>query len=1127
MMSAIQKVLVLGSGALKIGQAGEFDYSGSQALKALKEEGIKTVLVNPNIATIQTSQQLADSIYFLPVTPFFVTKIIEKERPDSILLSFGGQTALNCGIELFEQGVLERYGVTILGTPISAIILTEDRQKFAEHLKGIDIPTPQSRSATTLQQALIIGEEIGYPLMVRAGFALGGQGSGIAHDAGELERIVNGALAFAPQVLVEQYLHHYKEVEYEVVRDRYDNCITVCNMENMDPLGIHTGESIVVAPSQTLTNSEYHTLRNASINIVRSLGIVGECNVQFALDPLTSAFYVIEVNARLSRSSALASKATGYPLAYVAAKLGLGYGLTELTNKVTGVTSACFEPSLDYLVVKIPRWNLEKFKGVDETIGTSMKSVGEVMGIGRTFEEALQKAVRMLNLNIEGVTGAETLFATSAEVHSHLETPTPKRMFAVARALQEGVPVRTIANVTGIDPWFLQRIKHIVDRESDIREYPLLNGATLLGLKQIGCSDKRIGALIGESEIEIRELRQRLGIVPSIFQIDTLAAEFPSSTNYLYLTYNGQHHDVEPFEQEGVIVLGSGPYHIGSSVEFDWTCFSTAEALKKYRKRSVVINCNPETVSTDSDVSDRLYFEELSFERIADIYEFENPYGIIVSVGGQVPNNRAKALQQYGCALLGTDAVHIDQAEDRGKFSHLLDSLAIEQPAWNAFSTLDDMIAFAERVGYPVLIRPSYVLSGSAMTVCYSRAELVYYARQAAAVSREHPVTISKFYERAREIEFDAVAQHGQVKAFVISEHIENAGVHSGDATIVLPPQDAAAEVQRAIEQAGRAIASALAITGPFNIQFLIPSTNEATASSSAQVLGKEELLIPSTNEATASSSAQVLGKEELLIPSTNEATASSSAQVLGKEELLVGGQQIAVIEANLRASRTFPFISKVTGVNFMELFVDALFNKEIPEIAIPMPTFTAVKAPQFSFARLSGADPIQRVEMASTGEVATFGEDVEEAYLKAMLATGGGIPTQGIFVSVGGDEKQEAFLDCVRELQALNLPLYAPGETWTLLHEHGIEAVRLHGPGEQDEPNVRTCFRDGLVDLAIVVVAGKMQKDLDDYYIMRRLAVDSNTPLLTKIKQVRLFARALREKELETIPIKSWSEYL
>ncbi len=1081
-MQAIQKVLVLGSGALKIGQAGEFDYSGSQALKALKEEGISTVLVNPNIATIQTSQQLADSIYFLPVTPFFVTKIIEKERPDGILLSFGGQTALNCGIELFEQGILERYGVTILGTPISAIILTEDRQKFAEHLKGIDVPTPQSRSATTLQQALTIGEEIGYSLMVRAGFALGGQGSGIAHNAVELERIVSGALAFAPQVLVEQYLHHYKEVEYEVVRDRYDNCITVCNMENMDPLGIHTGESIVVAPSQTLTNVEYHTLRNASISIVRSLGIVGECNVQFALDPLTSAYYVIEVNARLSRSSALASKATGYPLAYVAAKLALGYGLTELTNKVTGVTSACFEPSLDYLVVKIPRWNLEKFKGVDETIGTSMKSVGEVMGIGRTFEEALQKAIRMLHLNLEGVTDAETLFATSAEVHDHLETPTPKRLFAIARALQEEAPVRSIANITGIDPWFLQRIKHIVDRENELGGYPLLSSATLLRLKRLGCSDKRIGELIGTGEMEVRKLRRQYKITPSVFQIDTLAAEFPSSTNYLYLTYNGQHHDVEPFEQEGVIVLGSGPYHIGSSVEFDWTSVSTAEALKKYQKRSVVINCNPETVSTDSDVSDRLYFEELSFERIADIYEFENPYGIIVSVGGQVPNNRAKALQQYGCALLGTDAVHIDQAEDRSKFSRLLDSLAIEQPAWNTFSTLDAMIAFAERVGYPVLIRPSYVLSGSAMNVCYSRAELVYYARQAAAVSREHPVTISKFYERAREIEFDAVAQHGQVKAFVISEHIENAGVHSGDATIVLPPQDVAVEVQQAIESAGRAIARALMITGPFNIQFLIPSANEAAA--------------------------------------------SSSAQALGKEVFLVQGQQIAVIEANLRASRTFPFISKVTGVNFMELFVDALF-KEIPEIAIPTPKFTAVKAPQFSFARLSGADPIQRVEMASTGEVATFGEDVEEAYLKAMLATGGNIPRQGIFVSVGGDEKQGAFLDCVRELRELNLPLYAPEETWTLLHEHGIEAIQLHGPDEQEEPNVRSCFREGLVDLAIVVVAGKMQKELDDYYVMRRLAIDSNTPLLTKIKQVRLFAWALREKELETIPIKSWNEYL
>ena len=1106
-MQMIKKVLVLGSGALKIGQAGEFDYSGSQALKALKEEGIKTVLVNPNIATIQTSKQLADSIYFLPVTPFFVTKIIEKERPDGILLSFGGQTALNCGIELYEQGVLEQYGVTILGTPISAIILTEDRQKFAEHLKSIDIPTPQSRSATTLEQAMAIGEEIGYPLMVRAGFALGGQGSGIAQDATELKRIVNGALAFAPQVLVEQYLHHYKEVEYEVVRDKYDNCITVCNMENMDPLGIHTGESIVVAPSQTLTNNEYHTLRNTSIQIVRSLGIVGECNVQFALDPVSSVYYVIEVNARLSRSSALASKATGYPLAYVAAKLGLGYGLTELTNKVTGVTSACFEPSLDYLVVKIPRWNLEKFKGVDETIGTAMKSVGEVMGIGRTFEEAFQKAIRMLHLNIEGITGAGTMFATPAEVHNYLHTPTPKRMFALAEALQEEVPLHTIADITGIDPWFLQRIKHIVDKENALREFPVLSGPQLLELKQLGCSDKRIAELIGASEREVRALRKQFRITPSVFQIDTLAAEFPSHTNYLYLTYNGQHHDVEPLHWNGVIVLGSGPYHIGSSVEFDWTSVSTAEALKKYQKRSIVINCNPETVSTDHDVSDRLYFEELSFERIADIYEFEHPYGIIVSVGGQIPNNRAKALQQYGCHLLGTDAIHIDQAEDRSKFSQLLDSLSIQQPAWNTFTTLDDMIAFAERAGYPVLIRPSYVLSGSAMSVCYSRAELVYYARQAAAVSREHPVTVSKFYEKAREVELDAVAQHGQIKAFVISEHIENAGVHSGDATIVLPPQDITPDVQRAIESAGRAIAQALMITGPFNIQFLIPNSNEAVAT----------IRIPTDNEAFASTFGQSVGKE------------TSSAQEFGKEEFLIPigkEQQVAVIEANLRASRTFPFISKVTGINFMELFVDALFKEEIAEVVVLRPEFTAVKAPQFSFARLTGADPIHRVEMASTGEVATFGEDIEEAYLKAMLATGGNIPTKGIFVSVNGDEKKEAFLNCVRELRELNLPLYAPEETWTLLDEHGIEATMLYGPGEQTEPNVLSCFREGLVDLAIVIVEGKMQKELDDHYMMRRLAVDSNTPLLTKIKQVRLFARALRDKELETIPIKSWSEY-
>ncbi len=925
-MEMLRKVLVLGAGALKIGQSGEFDYSGSQALKALREEGVATVLVNPNIATIQTSRLLADQIYFLPVTAFFVEKIIEKERPDGILLSFGGQTALNCGIELFSEGILEKHNVKILGTPISAIMLTEDRQAFAEHLQSIDIPTPLSRSAETLEEAMCIGTEIGFPVMVRAGFALGGQGSGIAYDGEELERIVSGSLAFAPQVLIEQYLHHYKEVEYEVVRDRYDNCITVCNMENMDPLGIHTGESIVLAPSQTLTNAEYHMLRTSAITIVRSLGIVGECNVQFALNPKTSAYYVIEVNARLSRSSALASKATGYPLAYVAAKLALGYGLTELTNEVTGVTQACFEPSLDYLVVKIPRWDLEKFKGVDETIGTSMKSVGEVMGIGRTFEEAYQKAIRMLDLDFEGAT-SDNVFSNDESVAEillkYLYTPTPKRMFALAMALRNNYSIQEIAEITGIDPWFLERIKHIVDIEQTLEDDQDLSTSRLLALKQMGLSDKRIGKLTHKTGLEIRALRKRLGVLPSVFQIDTLSAEFPSDTNYLYMTYNGQHHDVTPLKDEGVIILGSGPYRIGSSVEFDWTSVSAVHALKKYQKRSIVVNCNPETVSTDYDTSDRLYFEELTFERIADICEFESPYGVIVSVGGQTPNNRAKALQRYGIHILGTDANHIDQAEDRSKFSSMLDTLGIRQPAWDAFTNSAELTRFAERVGFPVLVRPSYVLSGSAMHVCYTQEELEQYTREAAAVSSEYPVTVSKFFEKVKEVEFDAVAERGEVKVFVISEHIENAGVHSGDATIVLPPQTLNDETKGKLEEASRAIARALAITGPFNIQFLAKDN------------------------------------------------------------------QVYVIEVNLRASRTFPFISKVTGVNFIEVFIDALFQDGVPAVALPRLTFTAVKAPQFSFSRLSGADPVLRVEMASTGEVACFGEDVEEAYLKAIIATG------------------------------------------------------------------------------------------------------------------------------------------
>ncbi|HEX4205122.1 MAG TPA: carbamoyl-phosphate synthase (glutamine-hydrolyzing) large subunit [Ktedonobacteraceae bacterium] len=1061
-METLRKVLVLGAGALKIGQSGEFDYSGSQALKALREEGVATVLINPNIATIQTSKSLADTVYFLPVTAFFVEKIIAKERPDGILLSFGGQTALNCGIELYKSGVFERYGVRILGTPITAIILTEDREEFSHHLHSIDIPTPHSESAETLENALRIGEEIGVPLMVRAGYALGGQGSGIAYDLAELQRIVSGALAFAPQVLIEQYLHHYKEVEYEVVRDAEDNCITVCNMENMDPLGIHTGESIVIAPSQTLTNQEYHTLRTAAITIVRSLGIVGECNVQFALDPRTSQYYVIEVNARLSRSSALASKATGYPLAYIAAKLALGYSLTNLTNRVTGVTKACFEPSLDYAVVKIPRWDLDKFKNVDETIGTGMKSVGEVMGIGRTFEEAYQKAIRMLDLDFEGAT-SEKAFAHTDTVDiitRYLHTPTPKRMFALAFALRNSMSVQEIYEITGIDPWFLERIKHIVDQEKTLQTSQDLSFQRMQTLKQIGVSDKRIGELTDKTGLEIRVLRKRLGVTPYVFQIDTLAGEFPSDTNYLYTTYNAQHHDVQPLADDGVIVIGSGPYRIGSSVEFDWTSVSTIEALRKYNKRSIVINCNPETVSTDYDTSDRLYFDELTFERIADICEFESPYGVIVAVGGQTPNNRAKALQNYGVRLLGTDAQDIDRAEDRNKFSALLDTLHIKQPEWDAFADLDGLTRFADRVGYPVLVRPSYVLSGSAMNVCYDDKELVQYVQEAAAVSPEYPVTVSRFLRKVKEVELDAVAQRGEVKAFVISEHIENAGVHSGDATIVLPPQNLNAQTLQRIEEVGRAIAQALEITGPFNMQFLAKDND------------------------------------------------------------------VYVIEVNLRASRTFPFISKVTGINFMKIFVDVIFTDKVAPIEVPKPKFVALKAPQFSFSRLTGADPILRVEMSSTGEVACFGEDVEEAYLKAILATGGNIPRKGAFISLGGDEKKAKFLESARQLATLDIPLYATEKTSAFLRAHGVETTMLYKIHEDKSPNVITYFRENKIDLAINIVEGHIKKELDDDYAMRRYAVDHNVQLFTKIKQARLFIKAITEKDLATIPIKSWNEY-
>lgn len=1059
-----KKVIILGSGALKIGEAGEFDYSGSQAIKAFKEEKIQTVLINPNIATIQTSKNMADKVYFLPVTPYFVEQIIKKEKPDGILLSFGGQTALNCGLALHETGILKKYKVKILGTPVSAIQLTEDRDKFATHLHKIHIPTPQSKAAKTLRQAEKIAKTYGFPLMIRAGFALGGHGSGVAYNTTQFTKIVSRALAFAPQVLIEKYLHHYKEIEYEVVRDRYDNCITVCNMENMDPLGIHTGESIVVAPSQTLSNDEYHGLRKASIDIVRSLGIVGECNVQFALNPhpqnSTLDYYVIEVNARLSRSSALASKATGYPLAHIAAKLSLGYNLTDLKNKVTGSTQACFEPALDYLVVKIPRWDLDKFKDADQKLGSSMKSVGEVMGIGRTFEEAYQKAIRMLDIGYEGAS-SETMFTKKNHLEEDIQTPTPKRMFALARGLKNGLSIKKIYTLSGIDPWFLARIKNIVDAEESLRKKHTLDKTLLRKLKELGCSDKRIGELVGKKGLEIRTLRKKFSILPAVMQIDTLAAEFPAKTNYLYMTYNATHNDISPSGKSAVIVLGSGPYHIGSSVEFDWCSVNTVMRLKKYQKKSIIINCNPETVSTDYDISDCLYFEELTFERIADIYEFENPQGIIVSVGGQTPNNRARSLYDYGMNVLGTNPLDIDRAENRSVFSSLLDKLVIKQPEWNAFSTLKEAEIFAEKVGYPVLIRPSYVLSGSAMNICLTKKELKGFLEDATSVSSEYPVTVSKFFERSAEVELDAVAQKGEVKAFVISSHIEYAGVHSGDATIVLPAKSIKQVVQKKMEKEARAIAKELSITGPFNMQFLVRD------------------------------------------------------------------DEIYIIEVNLRASRTFPFIAKVMGINMIEMFVDALFEKDIKAVKTPKINFYSVKVAQFSFARLIGAHPSVGVEMASTGEVACFGKDVEEAYLKGVLATGGDIPQKGIFISLGGDVKKQDYLESSKQLTKLNLPMYATEKTHAFLKTHGIKTTLLYKIHEKKSPNIIDYFHKEKIDLVINIVDNKYKQDINDHYYIRRTASDNNILIMTKVKKAKLLVNALVNKKLENLEIKEWSEYI
>jgi len=1099
-MAKFKKILILGSGALKIGEAGEFDYSGSQAVKALKEEKIKTILINPNIATIQTSKFLADEIYFLPVNPYFVAKVIKKERPDGIMLGFGGQTALNCGLALQKSGVLKKYNVQVLGSPVKSIELTEDRQKFADHLKSIGVPVPPSGTATTFEQARAISKKIGFPLMVRAAFALGGQKSGVAHNIKELKEIVDGALAVSPQVLIEKYLRHFKELEYEVVRDKFGNTVTVCNMENFDPLGIHTGDSIVIAPSQTLNNFEYHGLRQASIKIVQSLKIVGECNVQFALNPSPAShpspregrgrpaspdasrgggevaldYYVIEVNARLSRSSALASKATGYPLAYVAAKLALGKSLLEVKNKITKVTQSFFEPALDYVVVKLPRWDLEKFKGAFEQIGSAMKSVGEVMAIGRSFEEALQKAVRMQSGQAEGVT--ENGFADKSELKHFLSVPTPRRVFAIAESLKDGISVKEIYRLTGIDPWFLHRIENIVKAEKKFiigsgtprRAATAIDKKDLLNLKQLGFSDKKIAQLSGKKENDIRQLRQKLNIRPWVFQIDTLAGEVPAKTNYLYLTYYGGHNDVQPLGKKAICVLGSGPYHIGSSVEFDWSAVATAMALKRHKKQSIIINCNPETVSTDYDMSDRLYFESLSFETVADIFEFEQAEGLIISVGGQRPNNLAKQLSKANFKLLGTSASDIDRAEDRNKFSALCDKLGILQPSWQSFSSTKDAEKFAGKEGYPVLVRPSYVLSGSAMSVCYNSGQLTDFISKAAVLSPKHPVTISKYVEGAKELEFDAVAQKGRLVVYAISEHVENAGVHSGDATIVYPTQRVYASTEQQLIRISQKLASELKITGPFNIQFLVKDNKPY------------------------------------------------------------------VIEVNLRASRTFPLLSKALDINLPELAVDSFFGKAPHDKVYKYPKAVVVKSPQFSFARLSGADPVLRVEMASTGEVAAFGKTYDEALLKSILSANSfDFSKKSVLLALGGQINKAKFLEAARILGRLGYKIFATDTTAEFLQSQGVACEKVRKASQQS-PNFldiveskQVAFVVNLSQVSSRVEQERVKRHLTDGFRIRRAAVDNQIPLFTDLHLARAFVKALENYTIDKLEIKSYREYL
>ena len=1070
----IKKVLLLGSGALKIGEAGEFDYSGSQALKALREEGVETVLINPNIATVQTSEGVADQIYFLPVQPYFVERVIEKERPDGILLSFGGQTALNCGVELYKSGVLEKYGVRVLGTPVQAIMDTEDRELFVERLNEIDVKTIKSEACENIEQARKAASELGYPVIIRAAYALGGLGSGFCDNEEELDRLAEKAFSFSPQVLVEKSLKGWKEIEYEVVRDRYDNCITGCNMENFDPLGIHTGESIVIAPSQTLTNSEYHKLRALSIKIIRHIGIVGECNVQYAFDPKSEDYRVIEVNARLSRSSALASKATGYPLAFVAAKLGLGYGLFELKNSVTKTTSAFFEPALDYVVCKIPRWDLSKFRGVDRELGSSMKSVGEVMAIGRNFEEAIQKGLRMIGQGMHGFVENKEL--EIADIDEALRDPTDNRVFVISKAMHRGYTIDQIHELTKIDKWFLYKLKHIIDIDEALKRCKrvnVLDKDLLRTAKVSGFTDFQIARAEGlENELGnmtkaglvIRQLRKNYGILPVVKQIDTLAAEYPAQTNYLYVTYAGVKSDIN-FERDkrSIIVLGSGAYRIGSSVEFDWCGVQALNTIRKQGWRSVMINYNPETVSTDYDMCDRLYFDELTFERVMDIIDLECPHGVIVSTGGQIPNNLAMRLDAQNVPILGTSAKDIDNAEDRAKFSSMLGRNGIDQPEWSALTSMDDIQRFIDRVGFPVLVRPSYVLSGAAMNVCSNNDELVRFLKLAANVSEDHPVVVSQFIEHAKEVEMDAVARDGEIIAYAISEHIEFAGVHSGDATIQFPPQKLYCETIRRIKRVSRKIAQELHISGPFNIQFLARDND------------------------------------------------------------------IKVIECNLRASRSFPFVSKVLKINLIELATKVMLGLPVerPDKDLFDLDYVGIKASQFSFNRLQKADPVLGVDMASTGEVGCLGDDTNTALLKSMLSVGQRIPEKNILLSTGGPKQKAETLDAARQLVKNGYKIFATVGSSKFLTENGVENTMVYWPSDADKhPQALDMLHRHEIDLVVNIPKDLTVSELSNGYKIRRAAIDLNVPLITNSRLASAFINAFCRVKLDDIDIKSWSEY-